>query len=244
MQFSKLPAVPLLALLFLTFQADAEAHGYRHYYRYPYPYAYWSYWGGYAYPYFYTGFYGPPYPYAYYGPSDREPGHLRIEVKPVEAEVYVDGYFTGIVDEFDGFLQRLHLTPGTHEIVIYLEGHRSIREKLYLGPGQSYKIRRVLEPLAPGETSERPKEPETAPATTAPVAPASEFGALELRVRPDGAEILIDGAVWPSSGFEPLVVNLAAGRHHVEIRVAGKAPFTADILVEAGKTTTLNVMLP
>jgi hypothetical protein len=243
MQFPKLAAVPVLAISFLTFPADALAHGYGHY-RYAYPYAYWSYWG-YPYPFFYTGFYGPPYPYAYadYRGSDREPAHLRIEVKPVEAEVYVDGYFTGIVDEFDGFLQRLHLTPGSHEIVIYLEGHRAIRERLYLGPGQSYKIRRVLEPLAPGETSERPKEPANRQTTTAP-APASEFGALELRVRPEGAEIVIDGDTWPASGPEPLVVNLAAGRHHVEIRLAGKAPFSADILVEPGKTTTLNVMLP
>ena len=80
----------------------------------------------------YPGPYGPyPYgPYRYMAPE----AALKLEVTPKEASVYVDGYFAGTVDEFDGAFQRLRLVPGQHEIVVYLEGYRSIREKLYLGP--------------------------------------------------------------------------------------------------------------
>ncbi len=167
MRLSKLaPALVLSLLSLLAFSSESESHGRVRYY-YPY-YSAWPYWGGYyGYPaFYYGGFYGAPYPYAraYYGYSDRAPSAVRLEVKPVEAEVYVDGYLAGIVDEFDGFFQRLNLTPGAHEIVIYLDGHRSIREKLYLSPGGSYKLRRAMEPLAPGETNaprpEPPPEPE------------------------------------------------------------------------------------
>jgi hypothetical protein len=253
MRFSKLGGALLLSLAsVLAFHSEAESHG-RRYYRYYYPG--WAYWGGYyAYPFYYGGFYGPPYPYArvYYGVSDRAPAELRLEVKPVEAEVYVDSYLAGIVDEFDGFFQRLHLSPGAHEIVIHLEGYRTIREKLYPGPGASYKLRRAMEPLAEGETTEpRPEPPperKAAPESESEPEPATsvaEFGVLELRVRPEGAEILIDSEPWPTGGAaEPLVIHLPAGDHRIEIRKAGHAPFATDVHVDPGKTTTLNVKLP
>jgi hypothetical protein len=255
MRFSKLAGTLSLSLLsVLAFHSDAESHGrYRHYRYYPS----WSYWGGYyAYPaFYYGGFYGAPYPYAriYYAFFDRAPVALRLEVRPVEAEVFVDGYLSGIVDEFDGFFQRLDLAPGSHEIVIRLEGHRTIREKLYLSPGASYKIRRVMEPLAEGETTEPRPEPPPEPESPAesrlePSISVSGFGVLELRVRPMGAEILIDGEPWPSDpsgeASDALVIHVPAGEHRVEIRSAGHEPFVTDVSVGPGKTTTLNVKLP
>ena len=89
--------------------------------------------------------------------------NLRIAVKPREASVYVDGYFAGKVDDFDGVLQRLHVTAGHHELVIYLEGYRSIKQQLYLGANATRTITGTLEKLAPGETPEpepRPSETE------------------------------------------------------------------------------------
>ena len=53
--------------------------------------------------------YPPLYPaYRYAAPES----DLRINVKPREASVYVDGYFAGRVEDFDGAFQRLHATPG------------------------------------------------------------------------------------------------------------------------------------
>jgi hypothetical protein len=89
--------------------------------------------------------------------------NLRITVKPKEASVYVDGYFAGKVDDFDGALQRLHVTPGHHELVIYLEGYRSLKQQLYLSPNATRTITGALEKLSPGEAPEpepRPTEPE------------------------------------------------------------------------------------
>ncbi len=261
MRFSKLAATLGLSIFtVLSLHSEAESHGRVRYYRY---YPAWPYWGAYyGYPaFYYGGFYGAAYPYwrVYYGYSDRAPSALRLEVKPVEAEVYVDGYLAGIVDEFDGFFQRLNLTPGAHEIVIYLDGHRTLREKLYLSPGASYKIRRAMEPLAPGETSEaRPEPPpeqdlpEAAvesrpePSLRAPPAPpVSGFGVLELRVQPVDAEVIIDGKPWSSAEtLEALSIHIPAGEHRVEIRKTGHAPFVTDVHIDPGKTTTLNVRLP
>jgi hypothetical protein len=85
---------------------------------------------------------------------------LKIRVRPKDASVYVDGYFAGKVDEFDGAFQRLHVEPGQHEIVVYMPGHRSLRQRLYLSAGATRTIEGELEPLAPGA----PDEPEPVPA--------------------------------------------------------------------------------
>lgn len=89
--------------------------------------------------------------------------NLRINVKPREASVYVDGYFAGKVDDFDGVLQRLHVTPGRHELIVYLDGYRSLKQLLYLSPNATRTITGSLEKLRPGDEPEaepRPTEPE------------------------------------------------------------------------------------
>ena len=42
---------------------------------------------------------------------------IRLQVKPRDAEVFVDGYIVGIVDDYDGSFQQLPLAPGEHEQV-------------------------------------------------------------------------------------------------------------------------------
>jgi hypothetical protein len=91
---------------------------------------YWGPWGGYMYydPYWWDYYYGYGYfPYGYggyggythyYSESDYDTGGLKLKVKPREAQVYVDGYFSGIVDDYDGVFQKLRLRSGGHRIEI------------------------------------------------------------------------------------------------------------------------------
>jgi hypothetical protein len=99
---------------------------------------------------------GYPYPYRWAAPES----DLRLAIKPKQAAVYVDGYFAGQVDQYDGVFKRLHLPPGDHELVIYLQGYHSIHERLYLAPNATRKISAKMEPLAAGE----PNEPVPVPA--------------------------------------------------------------------------------
>jgi len=116
------------------------------------------YYGGpYAYPYPYPY----PYPYHYHGDPD---GSLKIEVKPRQAEVYVDGYYAGIVDNFDGTFQRLHAAPGEHEISLFLDGYRAVHQKIYLQPNVTFKLKYQMEKLGAGEQAEaRPVPPNPPP---------------------------------------------------------------------------------
>jgi hypothetical protein len=53
-------------------------------------------------------------------------GSLRLQMRPGDAEVYVDGYYAGIVDDFGGHFQHLDLTPGPHHIEIRAPGRLSL----------------------------------------------------------------------------------------------------------------------
>jgi PEGA domain len=54
------------------------------------------------------------YPFDLDGPT----GGLRLRVEPKHARVYVDGYYAGIVDDFNGHFQHLDLRPGPHHVEI------------------------------------------------------------------------------------------------------------------------------
>jgi hypothetical protein len=86
---------------------------------------------------------------------------VRTQVAPRQTEVFVDGYYAGSVDDFDGTFQRLHVEPGDHNIELYLPGHRPYQQRVYVQPGRTFNIRHTMEPLAPGEAE--PARPAGAP---------------------------------------------------------------------------------
>jgi hypothetical protein len=137
--------------------------------------------------------YPPPFPYRY-RPIDDLRSSVRVEVTPKAAEVFVDGYYAGIVDDFDGAFQRLRLPPGEHEIVVWKDGFHSLRENVYLTPDATFHIRRALEPLPPGA----PNEPRPTPA----VPPATGAGPGEYQPTP-GVPATAPGARRPRSQRVP-----------------------------------------
>jgi hypothetical protein len=201
---------------------------------------------------FYHPFYDPwwyPYPYTWYPPygyagyDDR--ASVRMQVSPRETEVFVDGYYAGTVDDFDGVFQRLHLEPGPHEVTLYLVGHRTMRQNVFLQDHGTFRIRHTMEPLAPGEAAEprpatpsRPQEQRGAPVGN------PSFGAIAIRVQPADAEVLIDGERWEGPrDDEALVVQVSPGAHQIEIRKDGYRSYTAEVRVTATETTPLNISL-
>ncbi len=103
----------------------------------------------------------PGYPYRYrYGAPDAA---VKFDVKPKDAAVYVDGYYAGLVDDYDGAFQRLRTAPGGHEITLYLEGYRTHSERVYLSADNTFKLKYRMEKLGAGEAAERPPAPQPPP---------------------------------------------------------------------------------
>jgi hypothetical protein len=107
-----------------------------YFYPYRYPYYYGAYYP-YPYGYGYYGAYGSPFPSAYVtiGP-DATYGSVKIHDAPRDAQVFVDGYYVGIVDDFNGTFQRLDLPAGPHRIEIRATDRPPIQFDVRIEPGQ------------------------------------------------------------------------------------------------------------
>jgi len=237
-------------------------------------------------PYFYRPFYWYPAAQAGYG-YGRYDGDaaLRLQVTPRDTEVYIDNYYAGIVDDFDGIFQRLHVESGAHDITLYHDGFRTVRQRIYIQPAGTFRLRYTMVPLGPGEAPEpRPEEPPPPPPQGAPGAPSqggpnryppqpprgvpgprpegpppgvyppqgayqppgdrSDAASLTIRVQPANAEVLIDGERWEGPAADDrLVVQVAPGLHHVEVRRDGYRTYQSDVNVRPGETSTVNISL-
>lgn len=225
----------------------------------------WIFIGGY----FYDPFVGPypwwprPVQHPWYFPVYDYRAELRLIATPREAAVYVDGYYAGIVDDFDGLFQRLLLPPGGHVITLHQLGYRTASFNLYLRSRSTMKLHHAMEPLPSGAVSEPPPQappvpppppgsyrlprtpaPSAPPATAAPVVSAvGGRGTLELHVQPPDAEVRIDGGLWMSSAPGSFVIDLPIGSHRLQIVKAGYVSYAADIDLREGETTPVNIVL-
>ena len=127
-----------------------------------YPYYPWGFWGpgygfglGYLYydP-FYSGYgYGFGYPGGYGGYSGggyggggggyavsqsyRDNGSLRLKIDPRQAQVYIDGYYVGLVDEYDGAFQKLGVEGGGHKVELKADGYEPLQFEVLITPGET-----------------------------------------------------------------------------------------------------------
>lgn len=73
-------------------------------------------------------------------------GELKFEVRPQHAEVYVDGYYAGVVDDFDGFAQSMRLEEGPYHIEIVADGYEPAAFDVRIQPGRRISFERDLRP--------------------------------------------------------------------------------------------------
>jgi len=107
---------------------------------------------GYGYNPYWNGYYGHSYgysPYVYGGYDQRNyyTGSLRLKVKPRFGEVLVDGYYVGLVNDYDGIFQRLRLEEGPHHIEIYEPGFEPLEFDVLILPGETITYEGYLRPL-------------------------------------------------------------------------------------------------
>ena len=121
-------------------------YSYRAYGRpyYPVPNAYtYGYGSPYSQPYSpYTGIYAVP-------PQAALHGGVRPDVEPRHAAVYVDGYYAGIVDDFNGVFERVALEPGPHHFEIVAPGHETLAFEVHVRPNQVVRYRGDMMRIAP-----------------------------------------------------------------------------------------------
>src|SRR5512139_1522382 len=182
-----------------------------------------GYWGGYWWPYasygWYGGYWGYPWGwgggggYTVYHSEGPRTGSVRVLVDPAEARVYVDGYYAGTVDDFDGLFQRLNVPVGRHEVTIKLEGFKSHRMRVYVPAEGTVKLEYDLEkgtgetfedlagnvpapePRRDRDVEEREPDRDSRDSRDADEpAAVTGTGRLRIDVRPTDASVYVDGS--------------------------------------------------
>ncbi|MEM9593624.1 MAG: PEGA domain-containing protein [Acidobacteriota bacterium] len=200
-----------------------KRHYYPSYYRWGVP-RFYSYWGPFA-------VHAPYWPSAYVGIGGGGIGHrysngmgaLDLDVSPEKAEIYIDGQYVGVADEYDGFPQYLWLEKGTYDVAIYREGYETIVRQYSIYPGvvidvsdrmkrgiaidpeelmtpkstvrRDERLRRNEERRAEVEYQEEMERRDAEPRAEAPprAAGPDEMGRLFLRAWPADAAVYLDG---------------------------------------------------
>ncbi|HET7290835.1 MAG TPA: PEGA domain-containing protein [Vicinamibacteria bacterium] len=235
------------------------------YYPYYYPYYGWGY-GYYPYGGFYLNswWWTPPYyGYGAYVHDGYDAGSVRVLVDQHKARVYVDGYYAGIVDDFDGMFQRLHVAPGQHDITIKLEGYKTHTFSVHVPDDGTLKLRWEMEPgeghdgtgdptLAPPRREARRdrtdadrwsyRDRDREPRERDREAERDGFGALRFDVRPGDASVYVDGA-FRGAARELRSLELPAGSHRIEIVRPGYRTFERDVSVSEGESVDLSADL-
>lgn len=233
-------------------------YGRRYYYNRYDPFFYGYY--GYS-PFYYSGYYGyAPY---YYRGRYRDSGSLRVIVDPEQTRVYVDGYYAGIADDFDGIFQRLSIPPGRHEITLKLDGYRTHRFRVYVPVEQTIKIHHVMERGTGEATDEVVGEPsdygrdddrdrddrrygrrdrDDDRDVYEDDRDDADAGTLRLELKPSDASVYVDGE-FRGSGRRAETVRLAPGRHRLEVVRPGYRTVEREVDVRSGETVRVEVEL-
>jgi hypothetical protein len=220
------------------------------------PYGSFGWYGGY-----YGGYYGYPWGWGgggtIYHRIEHESGSVRVLVDPAEARVYVDGYYAGTVDDYDGLFQRLSVSSGRHEISLKLEGYKTHRMKVYVAPDSTLKLHYELEKGvgesfedlskdAPESEPRRDEEQDRRWSENEARAEKDEMtaigGRLELSIRPEDASVYVDGA-FRGSAREASTLRLAPGQHRIEVVRPGYRTLEKQVDIAPGQTTDVKVEL-
>ena len=206
----------------------------------------------YGFPCFGAGYYG------YYGGTYSYTGSVRLKVKPRDAEVLVDGYYVGTVDDFDGTFQSLKLEPGPASIEVRAPGFKVLTLDVMVLPGRKITFEENMQAGEPGQATPpsasvlgpgqgliggRPgvRDPDAEPAPPAGYdRPPPAFGGVRLRVEPRHAQVFVDGyfvgTVDDFDGGRGL--PLESGPQRIEIRADGYESLELGVRILPDETIT------
>jgi len=136
-------------------------------------------------------------------------GQLAVTTKPAGATVQVDGQVAGKTP-----LGSLPLAPGTHAVVVGLDGYEREQRTAVIQAGKTAKLKLKLR---------------------------ATHGKLSVTSRPKGATVAVDGQVVGQTPIKALPLPL--GAHEVEVTADGYAGATKVVKVKRGKTAKVKVRL-
>ncbi len=77
-------------------------------------------------------------------PDRKTSSEVKLDVHPDRAAVFLDDYFVGHVDEYNGMGRGMLVMPGKHKIKIALPGYKAFETSVELLPKQKFMLKTDL----------------------------------------------------------------------------------------------------
>jgi hypothetical protein len=156
-------------------------------------------------------------------------GALDLEVRPRSAEVWVDGFYVGTANQYDGYPRYLWLDAGEHRLVFYKPGYRTAAREFTVHSDAIVRVRTRLdegESRPPEELFEKPTDR----------AEARIEADRERRARAEAATAAapVWTARWREQSSEPAVETSEPGRLRVSVEPADAAVYLDGRFVGTG----------
>jgi hypothetical protein len=91
----------------------------------------------------------PPLNSGYPETAELETGTVRLDVQPLSAQVFVDDYYVGTVDDFFHALGGLNLPAGPHRVEFRAPGFETVAVNMMIEAGRAITYRTRLKPEQP-----------------------------------------------------------------------------------------------
>ena len=170
-------------------------------------------------------------------------GMIDIEISPSNARVWINEHATTIKGN-----ANLKLASGSYDIRVACEGYQTLTDKVFLQHGDSiariYSLA-ILTPAGkmsassaygvPEEGSEKRTDYPAALRLSNPM--VFHSGALSVRSKPEGADIMLDGYRVPGFLSPCILDELAPGAHLLELHKDGYSPYSDSIMITQEETT-------
>lgn len=75
-------------------------------------------------------------------------GAVRIEIPQKEAAVYIDGFYVGAVEDFNGATEQLTLSPGPHHLELRAAGYQTLTFDVQVQTGRTITYRTPMQPAS------------------------------------------------------------------------------------------------
>jgi len=75
----------------------------------------------------------------------RPTGGVQLDLEPRRAQVFVDGEYAGVVEDFSGYYHHLMLTAGVHRIEVLMSGYLPLIIEATVAPDRTITYRQSLQ---------------------------------------------------------------------------------------------------
>ena len=181
--------------------------------------------------------YPPSWPGPYPFSLSAGTGSVRLDVVPNDADVYVDGYYAGVVSDFSGTFHHLSIAAGPHVLEFRKEDMETVVVPIFVQPDHTVTYTGKMVPAQPGADVDETMQPAVPPGGEIPWSPP---GDLRFDVTPKNAQAYVDGYfIGTVDDFEGRRrrLSLAPGAHHIALHAPGYESVEADVSIESRQTT-------